>query len=171
LIFVSPAGAVDTLFLNQRFLAFAVTVAAMAVAIWSAREVPEALSEGEQRWFGALSVLANILLLAALSYEVYDYFTRAYRDSVDRSALWGRRLGISLLWIAYATGLMWAGVAKGIALLRWQSIALFGATILKVFFSDLDRLAQGYRILAFLVLGVMLMAVSFLYQKKLGAKT
>jgi uncharacterized membrane protein len=42
---------------------------------------------------------------------------------------------------------------------------LIGITISKVFIYDTSALQRGYRILAFMILGVILLAISFAYQK------
>jgi uncharacterized membrane protein len=42
---------------------------------------------------------------------------------------------------------------------------LLAITIGKVFLVDVSQLSQGYRILSFLGLGALLLAVSFLYQR------
>jgi uncharacterized membrane protein len=51
------------------------------------------------------------------------------------------------------------------AFLRWQALVLLAATIGKVFLIDVSELSQGYRILSFLGLGALLLAVSFVYQR------
>jgi len=42
---------------------------------------------------------------------------------------------------------------------------LLALTAAKVFFYDISALERGYRIVAFIVLGVILLAVSFFYQR------
>ena len=44
-------------------------------------------------------------------------------------------------------------------------MALFGLTVLKVFLVDLSSLGGIYRILGFMGVGLVLLAVSFLYQR------
>jgi uncharacterized membrane protein len=51
------------------------------------------------------------------------------------------------------------------AFLRWQALVLLAITIGKVFLWDMNQLSQGYRILSFLGLGALLLAVSFVYQR------
>ena len=46
-----------------------------------------------------------------------------------------------------------------------MALLLFGVIIFKVFLIDLSSLERFYRIISFVVLGVILIAVSFLYQK------
>jgi uncharacterized membrane protein len=56
------------------------------------------------------------------------------------------------------------------AALRWQGLALLGVTTLKVFFADLGYLSGLYRVSSSIALGVVLIALSFLYQRKLAAR-
>ena len=53
-------------------------------------------------------------------------------------------------------------------------LILIAATIAKVFVYDVSQLDRGYRIVSFVVLGVLLLAISFVYQRdwlQLSAKT
>ena len=47
---------------------------------------------------------------------------------------------------------------------------LFGVTTLKVFLADLAYLSGAYRIASSVALGLVLLAVSFLYQRSLVAR-
>jgi len=49
-------------------------------------------------------------------------------------------------------------------------LALFGIVVAKVFLIDLSYLSGGYRVLSSIVLGIVLLAVSFLYQQRLAAQ-
>jgi uncharacterized membrane protein len=53
---------------------------------------------------------------------------------------------------------------------RYAALALLGLTVLKVFAVDFAAVKTSYRILSFLVLGVVLLLVSLVYQKLLGRK-
>ena len=63
-----------------------------------------------------------------------------------------------------------AGVRLSSPLLRWQALALFAFTTLKVFFADLSNLSGFYRIISSIALGVVLLVISFLYQRSLRAQ-
>ncbi len=65
----------------------------------------------------------------------------------------------------YGSGLMLMGFWKRSAVLRWQAIVLLALTVIKVFLFDIGTLQRGYRIVAFIVLGAILLAVSFFYQR------
>ncbi|MBK6836975.1 MAG: DUF2339 domain-containing protein [Bacteroidetes bacterium] len=61
--------------------------------------------------------------------------------------------------------LMVIGIYRQRLNIRLVSIILFGLTIAKVFFYDLSYLDTIHRIVSFIGLGVILILVSFLYQK------
>ncbi len=57
------------------------------------------------------------------------------------------------------------GFWKRSAFVRWQSLVLIAVTIVKVFVYDVSALEKGYRILSFIALGAVLLAISFIYQR------
>jgi uncharacterized membrane protein len=61
--------------------------------------------------------------------------------------------------------LMIVGFIRRSAFVRWQALLLIAATIVKVFVYDVSQLDTGYRIGSFIVLGVLLLAISFVYQR------
>jgi uncharacterized membrane protein len=60
---------------------------------------------------------------------------------------------------------MIVGFWRRSAFIRWQALVLIAATTIKVFVYDVSQLDRGYRILSFIVLGVLLLAISFGYQR------
>lgn len=72
---------------------------------------------------------------------------------------------ISVGWFVEAALLMAAGFWRQSAFVRWLALALITATTLKVFAYDIWDLSRGYRIVSFVFLGVLLLAVSFAYQR------
>jgi uncharacterized membrane protein len=71
--------------------------------------------------------------------------------------------GVSILWAIFALSWLVRGIWLNAAPARWAGLVLFGIVTLKVFFSDLAQLDQVLRSVAFLVLGLLLLAGSFLY--------
>jgi len=78
---------------------------------------------------------------------------------------WRTQVGLSLLWTLYA-GIALAWGFRSNPAVRYAALALFGLTVLKVFAVDLGAVKTGYRILSFLVLGIVLLLVSVAYQKR-----
>ena len=65
--------------------------------------------------------------------------------------------GISILWSLFALGLILTGIRKEVQTLRFVGLGLFAVVVWKVFFSDLAELEQLYRIVAFIILGVLVL--------------
>jgi uncharacterized membrane protein len=76
-----------------------------------------------------------------------------------------KALAMSAFLMLYGAALLALGFWKRSAFVRWQALLLLVFTIGKTFLYDLRNLSQGYRVLSFLGLGALLMAISFAYQK------
>jgi uncharacterized membrane protein len=153
---------------NPRFATFAVAVACFVLTLVFARRRPERVSDAERGLFAVLAVAVNVFALWALSFEVFEAFGRM-RPRMGLDTDLAQQLALSLLWTVYATGLILLGVRREAVSLRWQALALFGLVVGKVFLYDLSFLERVYRIISFVVLGVVLLVVSFLYQRRLAA--
>ncbi|MGR8935504.1 MAG: DUF2339 domain-containing protein [Gammaproteobacteria bacterium] len=73
--------------------------------------------------------------------------------------------GVSILWSLFALGLVFAGIKRRVRALRLTGLILFAVVAWKVFFVDLARLEQLYRIVAFIVLGLLALGGSFAYMR------
>ncbi|MFI5455740.1 MAG: DUF2339 domain-containing protein [Isosphaerales bacterium] len=73
--------------------------------------------------------------------------------------------GISILWSVFALGLIVAGIHRQKSALRYTGLALFTVVGFKVFFADLANLDQFYRIVAFILLGLLILFGAFIYLK------
>jgi len=99
----------------------------------------------------------GLLLFAALNIEVSGYMVEMLPGA--------RFAAISVLWGVFAAALMVLGFARRAGVFRHCSIALFATTILKVLLNDMANVSTPYRILSFLVIGLLLVAMSFLYHR------
>lgn len=124
------------------------------------------LGETERTVLRILEVGLNVFGVWALSVVIWQAFAGPPASAaVSWSA--AQQLGISLAWTIYAVVLIGIGVWRESSLIRWQALALFAMVILKAFLFDLSLLTLGYRIASFMVLGLMLLGASFLYQRRL----
>jgi uncharacterized membrane protein len=73
--------------------------------------------------------------------------------------------GISILWSTFALGLILAGMRYQKGALRYAGLGLFTVVIFKIFLVDLASLGQFARIIAFILLGVLILCGAFLYLK------
>jgi hypothetical protein len=77
----------------------------------------------------------------------------------------GYKLGLSILWGVYALLLIGIGIAKNKKYVRIGAIALFAITLIKVVLYDLSALDTISKTIVFVSLGVLLLIISFLYNK------
>lgn len=75
------------------------------------------------------------------------------------------KLGLSILWGIYALVLIILGIYKNSKHLRVGAIVLFGITLAKLFFYDIAELDTISKTVVFVSLGILLLIVSFLYNK------
>ena len=106
-----------------------------------------------------------MLVLLAGVHEILTYFGIQGGTSATGDAGFAEALSISAWLMVCAAALLVVGFWKRMAFVRWQGLGLLVFTIGKVFLYDMRNLSSGYRVLSFIGLGVLLMAVSFAYQK------
>lgn len=165
----------ERLIFNSRIAVHAVAIIVLGLVAWfgSRRQDERGLLVA-----GWALVALNVLALVALTRDVADYYShqmsavqlgvvgRTRADWVHYHNLRiARDFTFSALWMAYGAMLMVIGFWRRSALARWQALALIAITIIKVFVYDVSQLDFGYRILSFIVLGVLLLAISFVYQR------
>ena len=75
------------------------------------------------------------------------------------------KLGLSILWGIYSLLLIMLGIWKKKKHLRILAIILFGDTLIKLFFYDISHLETVAKTIVFVSLGVLLLIISFLYNK------
>jgi uncharacterized membrane protein len=164
-VLIFPLPAPQFLF-NERFAAYAVLVACFGIVLYAAHEFPSSVKEDELTLMGGFAVGINVFALIALSLELWDHFGHHAELGIDSGL--AQHLSLSLLWTAYASGLIALGVNRQSALLRWQALVLFGLVVIKVFLYDSSYLERFYRIVSFFILGLVLLIVSFIYQRKIA---
>jgi uncharacterized membrane protein len=133
-------------------------------------------TEGLRLAIGTLQVVVAALVFVLLTGETRDYFEFAAftaRRTLDKLNLPAelirianlRQLSLSAVWLLYSIVLMVTGIWRRVRGIRVISIVLFGFTILKIFIYDLSFLETLYRIFSFIGLGLILLGVSYLYQR------
>ena len=75
------------------------------------------------------------------------------------------KLGLTILWGVYSLFLIAFGIWKKNKPLRIGAIALFCITLIKLFFYDISHLDTISKTIVFVSLGVLLLIISFLYNK------
>jgi uncharacterized membrane protein len=116
-------------------------------------------------------VLLLALSLAWTRYQgAVESAARAGGRRVVGDVGWRVQVGLSVLWTIYAALALAWGFARRNPAVRYAALALLGLTVFKVFAVDFAAAKTSLRILSFLVLGVVLLLVSLVYQKLLGRR-
>jgi uncharacterized membrane protein len=172
LVSVNPAASTTPIF-NERFGTCLVAIAVCAFITWLAMKAPPDAQDRfavlAWRTIAIAAALAvNGLILFAVGWEIHSYWWYLqYRG--DWNLVHDYRMyaqfTYSAFFMIFGATLLGLGFWRRTAFLRWQALVLLAVAIGKVFTVDVSELSQGYRILSFLALGVLLLAVSFVYQR------
>jgi len=115
----------------------------------------------------AIAVAGILELLFVLSTEIHAWGELCSLETLSREeARFVARLATSAAWALSAAGLVALGFLRRRAELRWMGLLLFALTLAKVFLGDMASLQAIYRVGSFLILGVLLVAASYLYHRK-----
>ena len=131
-----------------------------AAAVFFAR----ALRHDGAKWLAAgAGLLALVLAFSYLSLELRHVFHAPWLDrGLTTDGEW---YAYSLLWLAYAGGLLAVGMLRNLAALRYASLAVVLITVAKVFLFDMSALTGLWRVASFMGLGLSLVGIGFLYQR------
>ncbi len=75
------------------------------------------------------------------------------------------KLGYTVIFTIYSFLLIGLGFIKKNTIMRISAIVLFGITLLKLVTYDTWNLSTGYKVIMYILLGVVLLVVAFMYQK------
>jgi uncharacterized membrane protein len=153
--------------LNERFLAFTISIAALYLAgYFLLRE--SRISGISKAGASVLLIAANFFTLWLLSFEVWDSFSSALRAAelpVKEGLRSAQHLSLTAVWAFYAVIGLVVGIVKRWRYVRLGALALLLVAIGKVFVFDVFKLELGYRIGAFVGLGILLLVSAYLYQR------
>ncbi|APW62777.1 DUF2339 domain-containing protein [Paludisphaera borealis] len=143
-------GAYSPLDAVMRLFDFGALIAFFMLAAPRVRHIPDAPS---------LSSVAAGLAIGLL----FVFLTLELNTFLNQFVPTLRAGGISILWTVFALGLIVGGIQKQVRELRYVGLGLFTVVGFKVFLSDLATLDQFYRIIAFILLGILILFAAFLY--------
>lgn len=127
------------------------------VTLWAANKLTrvEFMWEKFRLWF---DFLLSVSILWLASSELINWMDLlGYTESY--------KLGLSILWGIYSLALIALGIWLKKRHLRIGAIVLFGITLVKLFFYDISYLDTIAKTIVFVSLGVLLLIISFLYNK------
>lgn len=143
----------SSLFVNQRFLTFAVTAIGLFIAARFFADRAQALTA---------YVSGHVVALMALGLELVSWIERSVAETDQFETI---TVSISILMALYAFMLITLGVAKKSAINRILGLVLMSLVVIKLYLSDVWELGFLFRIVSFLGLGILLLTVSYLYSR------
>ncbi|MES2656342.1 MAG: DUF2339 domain-containing protein [Bacteroidota bacterium] len=84
-----------------------------------------------------------------------------YNDLIKQTS----KVFLPVLWGVLSFLFLWFGIKNQIKHLRIAALYLLGLTLIKLFVYDIRDVSEGGKILAFILLGIVLLVISFMYQK------
>ena len=75
------------------------------------------------------------------------------------------KTGFPILWGILAFVFLITGIKKQLKSLRIIALSLLGLTILKLFLYDISNISETGKIISFILLGILILIISFVYQK------
>lgn len=141
--------------INYSFGGQLICICAVYVAAYLMAGSKSRLIEAEKVILPGLIVAANALSLYALSSEVLTY---AGTGS-------GKSMGLTVLWAAYGLALVVVGILGRWAWVRVGGLGVVSIAVLKLFVLDTFHLQSGYRVIAYITLGCLLLAGGFVYHR------
>jgi uncharacterized membrane protein len=135
---------------------------ALASAFAAARTIDLFPHDRLVLWLGsgvAVVYLASIGIVSAFQPGKVELFAGNLTVREQGQAL------LSAFWSVLGVGLLWAGLRRNLRPLRLAGFSLLAVAVGKVFLYDMAALDQGYRVLSFVVLGLLLLAGAYAYQR------
>lgn len=167
-------SAKDFVFLfSDRSLMYATVAASLGVGTFFLKNSTFAFKETARGWLGVAFFMSIFVFLTVETNDYFRHLIAALRESSPGGSISDqimslenqRQLSTSAVWLVYSIVVMLIGILASARGPRFVAMGLFGLSILKIFLFDLSFLETLYRIFSFLALGLILLAVSYLYQR------
>lgn len=112
-----------------------------------------------------LRTLAGGILFALVNVEIADFFGTNGSLNWDMFGDLSVAAAFTVAWILCGAGCLFAAASNRKSLLYKAGLALVGAALFKLFLSDIWRLSLGARIIVTICTAVILIGVSFVFQR------
>jgi uncharacterized membrane protein len=113
-------------------------------------------------WLYCIAVVVFISVELHLLANALFYGTNNPLEEIQRVYI---KTGLPIIWGLCSFAFMWLGMRYKYRPLRIISLTLFTVTLIKLFVFDIRNIPAAGKIAAFFCLGVLLLVVSFMYQR------
>jgi len=136
-----------------RYIGIAAFAYVLVVIYWQTRQ--KYLKKDLKIYF---NLFTSLVILWILSSELLNWLDLgAYKSSY--------KLGLSILWGSYSLLLIIIGIRKKLKYVRIAAIVLFGITLIKLAAYDISNMDTISKTIVLILLGILLLIISFLYNK------
>ena len=148
---------VGGVFLNLLLLGYALPALLALLLSWAV---------AARRPAGYANTIAAAALVLALTYVTFEIRRLYHGPVLTRGPTTGiEQYSYSIAWLAFGVALLGIGILLNSQRARFASAAVIALTILKAFLIDMSTLTGVYRALSFMCLGLVLVAIGWLYQR------
>ncbi|WP_394667130.1 DUF2339 domain-containing protein [uncultured Chryseobacterium sp.] len=112
--------------------------------------------------------LISIAFVTALSFELYDIYILLNAEKISDIKALSKHFGLlylPIIWAVLACIFIYRGLKNNISEYSKIGFALVAVTILKLYLYDVWEMDNVSRIIAFIILGIILLLSSFLFQR------
>jgi uncharacterized membrane protein len=143
------------------------TIVVLVMAFWLFKS--NAKLYGEKSLLGVLYLWFGMLVFIFIGSTELDHLAVLTQvdqtNSIQAMLLQSRKISYPIFWGLTSFVLMFFGMKLKNQMLRIISLSLFAITLLKLFIWDIRGINEAGKIVAFISLGILLLIVSFMYQK------
>lgn len=147
-------------FLNLRALAPGAVITALVLIAQQVVRRPLPDEAGKPVFLWSYTALVAFI---ACTIEAPVHFLAAISDQAVAERV--ARFSITVVWVVLASGALVAGFQLRLRPVRYVALAIFALTAAKLLLVDMSGVQQLYRILAFMLVGVVLIGASYAYHR------
>lgn len=157
---------------EQKFLGhfFALWIVAILVGVIFYRlikisGIEDSIAPVSSERFVWLTCIGIVIFLSFETFWIANRFFYDAQNALDKIQRVFIKTCLPILWGVCSFCFMWLGMKYKFKTLRIISLVLFLVTLLKLFMFDISNIPAAGKIAAFFCLGVLLLIVSFMYQR------
>lgn len=157
-------GIVENKYDNIHAIAYWMAIAAMLFLLYQLIQVFRANIATLSNKFAWLINLMLLIFFSVICKNIYVSLL-ANSNSYYLYTTQYLKAGLTIVWASYSFIIMWLGMRKAYKTLRIISLSIFSIALFKLFLLDISNISEGGKIAAFIMLGVLLLVISFMYQR------
>jgi len=150
------------------FLAEWINALILLVIIWNLVSFFRTHKALFSRYYFNLTWIISVICIITFSSEIGNLFVwlnYTGKPSFHLADSVFDKAGLTIVWAVASFVMIWLGMKHSYKPLRITALLVFGITLIKLFMFDIRDIAPGGKIMAFILLGVLLLVVSFMYQR------